>query len=128
MRSSQRGLSYWSILFGVSFFALILKVAATVGPIYLDYITIDKMLQAKFRETQVDKFEVAKFKQDLQAQMDLNNIRDRKIDDLMVLSRDGQKLLVDLDYEERKNLMANLDVVVHFKKSYSADKPDGFTE
>ncbi len=128
MRSSQRGLSYWSILFGVSFFALILKVAATVGPIYLDYITIDKMLQAKFRETQVDKFEVAQFAKDLQAQMDRNNIRDRKVDDLMVLSRDGQKLLVELDYEERKNLMANLDVVVHFKKSYSADKPDGISE
>ena len=54
MRSTQRGMSYWSILFGVSFFAMILKVAATVGPIYLDFYTIDKMLQAKFRETQVD--------------------------------------------------------------------------
>jgi hypothetical protein len=128
MRSSQRGISYWGILFGVSFFALIIKVAATVGPIYLDYITIDKMLQAKFRETQVDKLEVAKFKKELGEQMERNGIRDREVDDLMVLSRDGQKILVELDYEERKNLMANLDVVVHFKKSYSADKPDGISE
>lgn len=128
MRSSQRGISYWGILFGVSFFALLIKVAATVGPVYLDYMTIDKMLQAQFRQTQVDKLEVAKFKTELAAQMERNGIRDRKVDDLMVVSRDGNKLLIELDYEERKNLMANLDVVVHFKKSYSTEKPDGFTE
>jgi hypothetical protein len=85
MRSSQRGISYWGILFGVSFFALMIKVAATVGPMYLDYMTIDKMLQAKFRETQVDKFECAKFKKSLEEQMDRNGIRDSKVDDLMVL-------------------------------------------
>ena len=128
MRSSQRGISYWGILFGVSFFALMIKVAATVGPMYLDYMTIDKMLQAQFRETQIDKLEVPKFKKSLEEQMERNGIRDRKVDDLMVLGRDGTKLLVELDYEERKNLMANLDVVVHFKKSYTTDKPGGFTE
>lgn len=128
MHSSQRGMSYWGILFGVSFFALVIKVAATVGPIYLDYMTIDKMLQAKFRETQVDKLELPNFKKSLEEQMERNGIRDRKVDDLMVLGRDGNKLLIELDYEERKALMANMDVVVHFKKSYTTDKPDGFTE
>ena len=128
MRSLQRGLSYWSILFGVSFFALVIKVAATVGPIYLDYITLTKMIEAKFRETQVDKFEVPKFKKDLEAQMEMNGLRDRKVDDLMTVLKDGGKLMLEVDYEERRNLMANLDVVVHFKKSYTSDKPDGFTE
>ncbi len=127
MRSTQRGMSYWSILFGVSFFAMILKVAATVGPIYLDFYTIDKMLQAKFRETQVDKFEINQFAKDLAAQMERNNIRDRKVEDLMVLKREGNKLLVELDYEERRKLMGNLDVIVHFQKNYSTDKPDGIS-
>ncbi|MFO1390980.1 MAG: DUF4845 domain-containing protein [Agitococcus sp.] len=128
MRSFQRGLSYWGILFGISFFAMIIKVAATIGPIYLDYITLDKMIEAKFRETQVDKFEVPKFKKDLEAQMEMNGLRDRKVDDLMTVLKDGGKLMLEVDYEERRNLMANLDVVVHFKKSYTSDKPDGFTE
>ncbi|MCC6374844.1 MAG: DUF4845 domain-containing protein [Moraxellaceae bacterium] len=127
MRSTQRGMSYWSILFGVSFFAMILKVAATVGPIYLDFYTIDKMLQAKFRETQVDKFEINQFAKDLAAQMERNNIRDRKVEDLMVLKREGNKLLVELDYEERRKLMGNLDVIVHFQKNYTTDKPDGIS-
>jgi hypothetical protein len=116
------------VLFGVSFFALILKIVATVGPVYADYYTIDQMLKAKFRETQVEKLEVPKFKADFQAAMERNGIRDRKIEDLMVVKKDGNKLLVELDYEERRQFAANLDVVVHFKKSYSAEKPDGFTE
>lgn len=128
MRSLQRGASYWGWLFGISFFALLIKVAATVGPIYLDYFTIDKMLEAQFRETQVDTLDVAKFKKDLAAQMERNGIRDRKVDDLMTVERDGKKILIELDYEERKNLMNNLDVVVHFKKSYSTDKLGGTGE
>ena len=128
MRSSQRGISYWSVLFGVSFFALILKVVAIVGPIYADYYTVDQMLKTKFGETQVDKVDVSKFRADFQAAMERNGIRDRKIDDLMVVSKDGNKILVNVDYEERRQFAANLDVVVHFKKSYSTEKPDGFTE
>ncbi len=128
MRASQRGLSYWSVLFGVGLFGLTLKIAAAVGPVYLDYFTIDKMLQAKFRDPQIDKFELKAFRTELSAQMDRNNIRDRKIDDLMVISRDGDKVLIDLDYEERKKLMGNMDVVVHFKKSYSSERPDGFVQ
>jgi hypothetical protein len=128
MRASQRGMSYWTVLSVVSLIALFIKVAATIGPVYLDYYTIDKMIQAKFRDPQVDKFEMKTFEADLSSQMDRNNIRDRKIVDLMVIRREGDKTIIDLDYEERKNLMANLDLVAHFKKSYSSEKPDGFKE
>ena len=79
MRASQRGVSYWSVLSIVSLIALFIKVAATIGPVYLDYYTIDKMIQAKFRDPQVDKFELKTFLTDLSAQMDRNNIRDRKV-------------------------------------------------
>ena len=128
MRASQQGMSYWTVLSGVSLIALFIKVAATIGPVYLDYYTIDKMIQAKFRDPQIDKFEIDSFTTELNSQMIRNNIRDRKLEDLMVIRRDGNKLLIDLDYEERKNLMANLDMVAHFKKSYSSERPEGFTE
>lgn len=128
MRASQRGLSYWSVLFGVGLFGLTLKIVTAVGPVYLDYYTINKMLQAKFRDPQIDKFELKAFRNELSSQMDRNNIRDRKIDDLMVITREGDKVIIELDYEERKKLFGNMDIVVHFKKSYSAEKPDGFSE
>ncbi len=128
MRSSQRGMSYWSVMFGVSFFALMIKLAATIGPIYLDYFTIDKMLQQKFRDPQIDKMELKKFELDLTGQMERNGMREHKLEELMVVRREGDKTIVEVDYEERKNLMSNLDVVAHFKKSYSTEKPDGYTE
>ena len=128
MRKYQQGLSYWSVMFAVCFFAFLLKAGATIGPVYLDYYTLDKMLQAKFRETQDDKLEVKQFVKDLSAQMERNGIRDRTVEDLMVIKREGNLLIVELDYEERKNFASNLDIVVHFKKNYSTEKPDGFVE
>jgi hypothetical protein len=128
MRASQRGMSYWTVLFGVGLFGLTLKVGSTIGPVYLDYYTLDKMLQAKFRDPQVDAFDLKQFTTDLGAQMDRNNLRDRKVEDLMVIRREGKKTIIELDYEERKNLMSNLDIIAHFKKSYSSEKPDGFKE
>jgi len=128
MRKYQQGLSYWSVVFGVSFFVLILKTGATIGPVYLDYYTIDKMLQAKFRETQVDKADIKQFTKDLNGQMERNGFHDRTVDDLMVIKREGTLIIVELDYEERKNFAGNLDMVMHFKKNYSAEKPDGYIE
>ena len=128
MRASQRGMSYWTVLFGIGLFGLGIKVASTIGPVYLDYYTLDKMIQAKFREPQVDSLELKQFKLDFSAQMTRNNMRDRKLEDLMIISRDGNKTILELNYEERRNLMSNLDMVAHFKKSYSSEKPDGFTE
>jgi hypothetical protein len=128
MRKYQQGLSYWSVMFGICFLAFVIKLTATVGGIYLDYYTLDKMLQAKFRETQVDKLEIKQFIKDFEAQMERNGVRDRKVEDLMVVKREGNLLIIELDYEERKNFAANLDIVVHFKKNYSTAKPDGYVE
>lgn len=128
MRKYQQGMSYWSVIFAISFLAFIIKLVSTVGGIYLDYYTLDKMLQAKFRETQVDKLEIQKFAKDFEGQMERNGVRDRKVEDLMVIKREGNLLIVELDYEERRNFASNLDVVVHFKKNYSTVKPDGYTE
>jgi len=128
MRKYQQGLSYWTTVFGICLFVFAIKIGSTVGPIYLDFYTIDKMLQAKFRETQVDKLEIEIFTRELNAQMERNGIRDRKVEDLMVLKREGNLLVVELDYEERKNFAGNLDIVVHFKKNYSTEKPDGFVQ
>jgi hypothetical protein len=128
MRKYQQGLSYWSVMFIACFFALSLNVTSTIGPIYLDYYTLDEMLKAKFRDTQVDKLEIPKFTQEINEQLERNGVRDRKVEDLMVLKREGNLLIVELDYEERKKFAANLDVVVHFKKNYSTAKPDGYVE
>lgn len=128
MRFHQRGISYWSVVLLVTLFGLAIKVGAVIGPIYLDFYTIDKMLAAMFREPQIDQLTTDKFKEGLDNRMQINNMRDKKIDDLMKISRDGKTLIIDLDYEDRKNLLGNLDVVVHFKKTYSSERPDGIVQ
>lgn len=126
--SRQRGISYWGVVAVIGLLGASIKIGAVVGPIYLDYYTIDKMIAAKFREPQVDELDLKTFRDSLAGQMDRNNMRDRKLDDLMVIKRDGKKLIIELDYEERRQMFGNLDVVVHFKKDYSSERPDGISE
>lgn len=128
MRHHQKGISYWGVVVVASVFALAIKVGAVVGPIYMDYMTIDKMLAAMFREPQIDELSTEKFKEGLSNRMQINNFRDKKVDEIMKISRDGKKLIIDLEYEERKNLFGNLDVVVHFKKTYTSERPEGISQ
>lgn len=128
MRHHQQGISYWGVVVAASVFAFAIKIGTVVGPIYMDYMTIDKMLIAMFKEPQIDELSTDKFKEGLANRMQINNFRDKKVDDLMKISRDGKKLIIDLEYEERKNLVANLDVVVHFKKTYTSERPEGISQ
>jgi hypothetical protein len=128
MRSRQRGISYWGVVLGITLFGMMIKIGAAVGPIYMDYMAIDKMIAGMFKEPSVDGLNIADFRSGIESRMQINNIRDRKIDDLMVIRREGNIFVVVLDYEERKPLMGNLDVVAHFRKSYSTENPDGVVE
>ena len=58
----------------------------------------------------------------LEANMKLRQITDRTIDDLMTITSEGNKLTIDLDYEERQHLFFNLDIVIHFKKIYVSEQ------
>lgn len=127
MRKYQQGLSYWSVMFGICFLAFMIKVSSTVAPIYLEFYTINEMLKAKFRDPKVDQLDIKQFTKDLRIQMETNNMHDRSIEDLFVIKKDNNKMLVEMDYEERKNFISNLDVVARFKKNYTTDKPDGYT-
>lgn len=128
MRSSQRGISYWGVVLAIAVFGFMIKVGAVVGPIYMDYMAVDKMIAGTFKEPSVDGLSIANFRGSMKSRMQINNIRDRELDDLMVIRREGNVFVVVLDYEERKPLIGNLDVVVHFRKSYSSENPEGVVE
>jgi len=125
MQGRQKGISYWGLVFGISFFALAIKVAATVGPIYLDYYTMTRIIAGRFDEPNIDGLNTKDFNQSMLTAMNLNGMGDRKIEDLMVIRREGDNIVVDLQYEDRKNLIGNMDVVAVFSRSFSSENPKG---
>lgn len=118
MRRWQSGFSYMSLLVLIGFIGAFIKVASTVGPIYYDNYTIDKIINSLFRDGRGNTIE--DFKRGLSDRLQINNIRDKTPDDFQYEFQD-RKLTVVMDYEVRKPFIANLDVVVHFKKTYGSE-------
>lgn len=115
----QSGMSYVGVMLILIVFAGILKVTAAVGPAYYDYYTIDKIISSLYREGRTGS--INDFKSALSNRFQINNIRDKSPENFNY-SMDGGPLVVELDYEVRSNLVGNLDLVAHFKKTYDSDK------
>ncbi|HEX5276958.1 MAG TPA: DUF4845 domain-containing protein [Fluviicoccus sp.] len=128
MRRFQGGISYWGVVVAISFLAFVLKAVVVIGPMYMDYMTLDKMISGMFKEADVDGKTIESFRSGISSRMDMNNIRDRKIDDIMTIRREGNAFVIVLDYEDRKQIAGNLDVVTHFRKVYSSENPDGIKD
>lgn len=102
----------------IGFLGVLIKVVATVGPAYYDSYTIDKIIVSLFRDGRANS--VADFKRGLGDRFQINNIRDKSPEDFEYGFED-KNLIVNVDYEVRKPFIGNMDVVMHFKKTYSSE-------
>lgn len=116
-RQKQTGISYIGVMVIIMIVGSLLKVVSAVGPAYYDYYTIDKIIGALYRDGRTSSID--DFKRALSERFTINNLRDRSPDEFNY-KMEGNSLVVDLDYEVRKNMTGNLDVIVHFKKTYAA--------
>lgn len=117
-RRSQRGMSYFGVMLAIMLFAGVIKAVATVGSDYYDNYTIGKIIQNIISDGRTDS--IATFKRALSDRFQVNGIRNRAVDDFEY-SMEGNNLVVVVDYEVRKNFIGNLDIVMHFNKTYSSE-------
>jgi hypothetical protein len=115
---TQRGVSITGMMILVIMIATVVKVFASIGPAYYDYYTIDKIIISLFRDGRTGSAE--DFKRALSDRFQINNIRNKSPDDFIYKFED-KKLVVNLDYEVREKFVGNLDLIMHFKKTYNSD-------
>lgn len=113
---AQRGASYWGIMVGVLLAIVAVKAALIVWPAYWDNRLINASIEERLKTS--TSSEPAQFMQDLEQQFNLNNLRDVQASDIMTVSNSGGALVVQVDYEVRKNFMGNVDLVVAFEKQF----------
>ncbi len=113
---AQRGASYWGIMVGIMLAVLVIKAALITWPAYWDNRLINASIEEKLRSS--SSSDPAQFIQELEQQFSLNNLRDVKAKDIMKVSNSGGELVVQLDYEVRKNFMGNVDLVMSFEKQF----------
>ena len=108
----------WIILVGMVGFIAIF--AFKLIPIYMDYYTINSALITVAKDIKPGEAP-AQIKSSISNLFDVNSVNTVQIDDIGIKpDPDGKGLILSLDYDARTNFVANVDLIVHFEKTYPA--------
>jgi len=113
----QRGLSWlgWIALLLVVGFAV--TVAAKIVPAYFDYFNLVEIAQNVQQDPGLQDASMPKLRYAIRSRMRINNIGDLgRLHDLMNIQHVNGALVLDIDYEVRRHLLGNVDLVLHFQK------------
>ncbi len=118
----QRGLSTLGLLVTLAVAGFFFTAAFKLGPLYLDNIFVKDALDSlQFKEA--DKLSDREIRSTIGDYFNVNNVRDIDLKQIEI-TREKERVLVDINYEKRIPFMANVDVVVTFNNHFdsSAEK------
>jgi|SRR5579859_2621803 len=119
-RKHQSGLTMitWIVLIGMIGFIGIF--AFKLIPIYMDYYTINSALTTAAKGADANETK-AQLKSTIDNLFDVNSVNTVSAKDIDIKpGDDGKTLVMTLNYDARTNFFANVDLMVHFEKSYTA--------
>lgn len=122
MRKHQAGLTMitWILLIGMIGFIGIFGFK--LFPMYMDYNAINSALTTVAKDTQSNETP-AQVRTRISALFDVNSINFLKPEDVDIkIDPDTHVLTMSIDYDERANFIANVDLVAHFSKTYTASQ------
>ncbi|MAZ05240.1 DUF4845 domain-containing protein [Marinobacter sp. SS8-8] len=113
----QRGASALTMMVVVLFFGGLLTLVIKLGPIYLDDMTIQEALESLDGTEGLSEMGVAQVRTLINKRLSVNNVRGFDAKNITV-EKNGELVIINVDYEVRNNLFSNVDTVVHFKHEY----------
>ena len=115
-RNRQRG---WTLIGGLMvliILAFVVIIGFRVSPIYLDYFTVKSTLEALKGDPGVSQMSKLDIQKNVQRRFDVGYVDVVKGTDVKI-KQDKKGKIVQLDYEDRRPLIANLEVVAKFSKT-----------
>lgn len=113
----QRGASALTMMIMVLFFGGLLTLVIKLGPAYLDDITIQEALESLDGTEGLSEMGPAQVRTLINKRLSVNNVRGFDAKNISV-EKNGEFVVIKVDYEVRNNLFSNVDTVVHFKHEY----------
>jgi hypothetical protein len=116
----QRGMTPigWILVFLlIAFFALI---ALKLTPIYIESFTVGSVIADLKDEPGIGSMTSREITSLIQKRFDVNSVTGVSTDDVYV-EKLGGTLTISAEYEVRKSMLGNVDIVVSFNKSVEVD-------
>lgn len=114
----QQGLS------GAGWFLVIVLIfsAASVGvrliPIYIDHRTLGGLITDLIATPEAATMTSRQFHEELQKDLRINNIREFELKEMLEFERRDGFVRVNVNYEVREPLFANIDLILSFEEQY----------
>jgi Tfp pilus assembly major pilin PilA len=118
-RKQQKGASIFSIIVLLIIAGIFFTVGFKLYPAYFDNKLVDSVLTEMIGNN--DELNQSKFliKRTIKRKFTVNQIRLPQ--DSLKIIKEGNKVTLDLDYQVRVPMFANVDAMVKFKKKYEAE-------
>ncbi len=105
------------------FFGALLTLAIKIGPAYIDDITIQEALESLEGTEGLGQMGPAQVRTLINKRLSVNNVRGFDAKNITV-EKNGEFVVIKVDYEVRNNIIGNVDSIVHFQHEYSVTAPD----
>lgn len=119
----QKGLSSIGWLFVIIVFGAVFTIVAKLAPFYLDNRFVVSTLQGLADDPTFPKMAPNQVRSKLKKTFSINNIRGKAADSVTV-SKKKNITLVTIEYEERINIVYNVDVVLTFNSLLDSTRPE----
>ncbi|HLV78285.1 MAG TPA: DUF4845 domain-containing protein [Marinobacter sp.] len=102
------------------FFGGLLMLAIKIGPAYIDDLTIQEALEGLDGTEGLAQMAPAQVRTLINKRLSVNNVRGFDARNITV-EKNGELVVIKVDYEVRNNIMGNVDAVVHFQHEYELE-------
>lgn len=118
MRARQSGMTMisWAVL--IALIGFVGMFGFKLMPIYMEYSSINSALTTASKNVSPGETP-AQIRSSISSLFDVNNVSVIKPSDVDITPNpDTKALAISIDYEARTNFVANIDLAVHFAKTY----------
>ena len=119
LKSKQKGLTAVSIMALLVFIAFAALIFLKVMPIYFDSFKVGDVISSLKKERGLGEKTNNEIATIILKRLDVNVVTDVTKEHIFI-EKAKNSVFVDIEYEVRKQMFGNLDVVVSFKKSVEA--------
>ena len=120
MRRHQTGLTMITWIFLIAILGFVGIFGFKLIPVYMDFFTINNALTTAAKNVTVGESPV-QIKSSIGNLFDVNSVNAVQDKDIGIkVDPDSKNVVLTLDYDARTNFIANIDLVVHFSRTYTA--------
>lgn len=114
-RRRENGMTYLGMLIMLIVIAFFAIVLIKVAPLYMEHFKVKSSLDSLAQEAKDDQSVLSpiEIEKHLLNRLSINDVQHVTKDDIKI-TRDGRKMVVEVDYEARVTLFDNLDLVARF--------------